>query len=615
MKRSTPLSSQRRRPAAVTYVFAIVCALCLLAGSVTSHPAYAETGDIVRGTVIAPVAVYAEPNGDAEIVSTIDAATTLQALDMGDGWFAAKFDGTTRFFRLEGCFALYEAQDSTVLRGAVVGGALDVLAIPDQSGSAEGMFAAGATIQFCGFNSSYYMARLADGTICYIDTARVRLYSPVEQGTLIRWAGPNGARVFEAPDEFSSLYLTFDPGRKLWFADFDAEWLMASMTVEGSVRTVFVPKVDVLLEQPVPDPEPEPEPEPEPTPSTWIIANCVATAMEQPTWESEQAEVFRKGAVLTALPMDNGWFLVVYDGQTMYLSPEQVDVIPASNYAVIEQFYDVSLSNAVSIQNIGTWIVGNNVSNKASADELRHYMDPANFPQGTSGFFQFLLLTEPLGVSVDTLNAQLQGKGILEGQGQAFHDAAYAFGINEAYLISHALHETGNGWSTLAMGVYWDPEYDNGTDENGNALARGKAFTRADMDAGIVPATAVMVYNVYGIGAVDSNPLNGGAKKAYESGWFTPYDAVYGGARFIGRTYLCSDDELNYGYASTLSGQDTLYKMLYHPEWVERYGTKPWHEYATDVAWASSQTYYITTLLADYDNYALIFEVPVYAGE
>ena len=54
--------------------------------------------------------------------------------------------------------------------------------------------------------------------------------------------------------------------------------------------------------------------------------------------------------------------------------------------------------------------------------------------------------------------------------------------------------------------------------------------------------------------------------------------------------------------------------MLYHPEWVETYREKPWHEYATDVAWANAQTYYITQMLADYDYYTLTFEVPVYAG-
>lgn len=70
--------------------------------------------------------------------------------------------------------------------------------------------------------------------------------------------------------------------------------------------------------------------------------------------------------------------------------------------------------------------------------------------------------------------------------------------INEIYLISHALLETGNGSSILA----------NGTMFNGKK-----------------------VYNMYGIGAYDSNPNYLGAKYAYEQQWFTPEAAIIGGAK------------------------------------------------------------------------------------
>ena len=46
----------------------------------------------------------------------------------------------------------------------------------------------------------------------------------------------------------------------------------------------------------------------------------------------------------------------------------------------------------------------------------------------------------------------LEGKGVLEGQGASFSQAAKKYGINEIYLISHALIETGNGTSDLAKG-------------------------------------------------------------------------------------------------------------------------------------------------------------------
>lgn len=585
----------------IACALAVLCALLLALSTQTGGvvgTASAAQGEVVRGTVTADLALYEAPDGLLEPVDYLSAGFTFQALDLGDGWYAAKFDGAARYFDDASAFALYTAPDATVMRAAVVGGPLEVLLAPASGAMPCTSFANGATIQFCQFNDAWYMARLGDGTVCYIDASRVRLFAPVEEGTLVRWAGEGGARVYEAPDAQSTLLATLEAGRKLWFADFDAEWLMASMSIDGATRTVFVPKGDVVLEEPVvPEPEPDPQPEPAPDPgaATWVIATVAAEGKQSPSWDSATLVTFRKGAVLNALPVDGGWYLVVFEGETMYLSEDVVDAIPSSSYAVYDRFYDVSLAEAVRIENNGSWIVGNDVGNKATEADLATYMDPANFPQGTSGFFQFLVLTQPLGVSVATLDAQLAGKGVLEGQGRAFHDAAYAYGINEAYLVSHALHETGNGWSQLAQGVWYDPATETASVEK-----------RSDSD--------VLVYNVYGIGAVDSNPLNGGAKYAYDRKWFTVYDAVYGGAQLIGRTYLYSDDQAGFGYASTLSGQNTLYKMLFHPEWVEVYREKPWHQYATDVAWANAQTYYYTTMLADYDNYSLVFEVPSYAA-
>ncbi len=609
MNRTLPLSAGGRLAAAAFAALVAAVLAFSIAALALPRAAVAAPGDLVRGTAVADVAYYASADPAAEPAGSFPAGTTLQALEQGDGWYAARVDGAVCYFQLtEANFAFYTAGgDATVLRGAVVGGALDVLAVPASGGAANSTFANGATIQFCRFNDSYYMARLSDGSICYIDASRVRLYSPVESGTLTRWAGEGGARVFEAPDASSVQLASFEAGTRLYFADFDSEWLMASMSFDGVQRTVFVPKSDVVAEEPVP----EPEPEPEPAQTSWIITTAAVTARTEADAGAAAAETFRKGAVFTGLDTGTGWYRIAYDGQTMYLAADQVKVIPASSYAVTERTYGVSLADAVSIQNDGSWIVGNSSSNRATADDLALYMDPDNFPAGTSGFFQFLVLTQPLGVSVDTLNAQLAGKGVLEGQGQAFHDAAYDYGINEAYLVAQALHETGNGSSTLAQGVWYVPQegaQSRAEDESGVAYTSYDAIPEADR------GRAAYVYNVYGIGAVDSDPLNGGARYAYWSGWTSPYDAVYGGARFIGRTYFASDAELGYGYASTLSGQNTLYKMLYHPEWVETYGSKPWHEYATDVAWANAQTYYITQMLADYDSYTLTFEVPNYVG-
>src|SRR5699024_7878650 len=86
-------------------------------------------------------------------------------------------------------------------------------------------------------------------------------------------------------------------------------------------------------------------------------------------------------------------------------------------------------------------------------------------------------------------------------------------------------------------------------------------------------------YNMFGIGAVDNDPLRQGAFKAYREGWFTPEKAIEGGAAWIGGSYIHNEHK-----------QNTLYKMKWNPNMVSGYA---WKQYATDIAWATKQTYKI----------------------
>ncbi|MCY7825709.1 glucosaminidase domain-containing protein [Bacillus spizizenii] len=198
----------------------------------------------------------------------------------------------------------------------------------------------------------------------------------------------------------------------------------------------------------------------------------------------------------------------------------------------------------------------------ASSDEVVQYVDPNNFSRDSKYYFQFLKLSQTAGLSVTEVNQKvLAGKGILTGKAKAFIDAANQYGINELYLISHALLETGNGTSDLANGLTYN----------------GKK-----------------VYNMYGIGAYDSNPNYYGAKYAYEQGWFTPEAAIIGGAKFIGSSYI----------HNTAYNQDTLYKM--------RWSSTATHQYATDIGWAYKQVNRMYSLYSLLDGYTLYYDVPEY---
>ncbi|MEH7230885.1 beta-N-acetylhexosaminidase, partial [Bacillus safensis] len=102
------------------------------------------------------------------------------------------------------------------------------------------------------------------------------------------------------------------------------------------------------------------------------------------------------------------------------------------------------------------------------------------------------------------------------------------------------------------------------------------------------------VYNMYGIGAYDSNPNYLGAKYAYEQQWFTPEAAIIGGAKFIGNSYI----------NNATYKQDTIYKM--------RWSAAATHQYATDIGWASKQVTRMYSLYNLLDDYTLYYDIPVY---
>ncbi|KAA6450847.1 N-acetylglucosaminidase [Bacillus swezeyi] len=210
----------------------------------------------------------------------------------------------------------------------------------------------------------------------------------------------------------------------------------------------------------------------------------------------------------------------------------------------------------------GNWAKINMGWRNASEDETGYYINPNNFSMDSKYYFQFLKLSQYAGLSASEINSKiLKGKGILDGKGAAFVEASKKYNINELYLISHALLETGNGTSQLAKGVKYN----------------GKT-----------------VYNMYGYGAYDSCPLECGSKTAYEQGWDTPEKAIIGGAELIGKNYIHRS-----GFQ-----QDTLFKMRWAPTAS--------HQYATDIGWAYKQVSRMYSLYTLLDNYTLYYDIPKY---
>ncbi|MGW7925191.1 GW dipeptide domain-containing protein [Staphylococcus xylosus] len=238
------------------------------------------------------------------------------------------------------------------------------------------------------------------------------------------------------------------------------------------------------------------------------------------------------------------------------------------------KYYDsgITLDQAVAIQKgltakpqiqhtAGKW-------EDATANEIKNAMDSSKLIKDETQKYQFLRLDKTQNIGATDLDKLLVGKGILEGQGAAFSEAAQTYDINEVYLISHALLETGNGTSKLA---------------NGGDVVDGKVVTDGKNK----------YYNMFGIGAVDRDAVKQGFITAKNNGWNTVKKAIVGGAKFISESYIDK-------------GQNTLYKMRWNPE------NPGVHQYATDVAWASHNATRIKGFYDSMDKLGKYFDVDTY---
>ena len=268
-------------------------------------------------------------------------------------------------------------------------------------------------------------------------------------------------------------------------------------------------------------------------------------------------------------------------------------LMDATDVVVKTTNYNINFNRAVDIQmSQGSPKYDGAGQIPADKPNVKYYLNPSNFSEGSPQFLQFLILDESTNLSATTLNENfLNNSGTLTGEGQAFIDAGKAYGLNELYLIAHALHETSHGTSTLAKGVGVDGNGNVVRDSNGNII---RDINHKDVDH--------IVYNMYGYGAHDDNPTNGGAKYAFDNGWFSPGEAVIGGAERIANSYIAR-------------GQNTLYKMKWDPEYLANNNSLG-RQYATHIMWAEIQAKMLHNMLgSSINDFPLRYDIPEYLNQ
>ena len=318
-----------------------------------------------------------------------------------------------------------------------------------------------------------------------------------------------------------------------------------------------------------------------------------------PTFDNNIAFTVNSGTAVEILGQVTGdlhagstsWYKISYNNRTLYVHKSLVN--PQGKIALTTTRLNVRAEQNSSSHIYGTLAAGATVNivneggtwheirygswRNPTRSDVRSYLDPARNDE-----FQHLDLSSSVGVSTSEINKVIAGRGTLNGQGAAFIEAGRLHSVNELYLISHALLETGNGGSNLAKGI------EVGLNSSGNPVLVTSS-NRSSL------TNIRTTYNMFGIGAADTDPDRLGAIRAYQEGWFTPRQAIIGGAKFIGERYIHNQYK-----------QNTLYKMRWNP------ANPGYPQYATDIEWATKQVTRIKDMYRQLDNPMLRFNIVRY---
>ncbi|MBP2005382.1 SH3 domain-containing protein [Halobacillus andaensis] len=426
----------------------------------------------------------------------------------------------------------------------------------------------GSNLRFREYSSDWYIAQVyinGEKETGYIHKDHVE--KEAENNDELQGIGlKNPTSVYEAASTNSTPLKSYGKGSILKYNNFSENWYEATVYLNGEAETGYIHKEHVENKKG------------ETESVNGLAATDQSKLYELASTDSPSIKSFEKNDVLKLETFSNNWYKVQsYQNEVEISGYMHADDISLEDVAYENTTYDVDFYETLEQQaatNPPPKSDGSGV-NDASKEEIEYYLNPNNFSEESDSFFQFLVLSQPAGLNADNINKDvLFNAGTLTDTAESFVEAGQKYNVNEAYLISHALHETNYGASELAEGVP--------VDEEGEIVNESEAEQT--------------VYNMYGIGAVDAAPVSGGAKTAFDNEWFTPEEAIVGGAKFAADQYVNR-------------GQNTLYKMKWNPD------SPTWNQYATHVAWADIQTKTISDIYETTENYVLTFDVPSYEDQ
>lgn len=231
-----------------------------------------------------------------------------------------------------------------------------------------------------------------------------------------------------------------------------------------------------------------------------------------------------------------------------------------------------------------------------SKEALCYYMDPRNFLT-TDGVFQFENLAYSEGVqNISGVRAILRGT-VLENGVYTYKDKnGKKVTLSYAETIMKAAKQSGVSPYHLASRIKQEVVVSGGLSNSANGKLSGFEG----------------IYNFYNIGANDSaiagqniingltfaktgNRLSQADKDKYLIPWDSPYNAIVGGAKYIGSTYINR-------------GQNTIYLQKFNVTAYSRYI----HQYMSNVEAAKAEGQKMYEAYKGMENEQVTFNIPVY---
>lgn len=316
---------------------------------------------------------------------------------------------------------------------------------------------------------------------------------------------------------------------------------------------------------------------------------------ELPSVNSQVMGSLDNGTIVTILSEENGFYKINNNnGKTSYVSKDYVGIYHetlvesdsiTTNLNYVNTTYNSSKDDYIKLQQKSNPV-------GYSYDDMEKYINPNK----AKNKFQFLRLDIFRSINVNTLNKQLKGCGVLEGQGQAFEDAGRRYNLDPVFLAAQSIHETGRGSSRLARGVRISQIADK---DRPIYNSRGQLIGYHMINL----SKPVTVYNLFGIGAEDNTShftnraLILGTTYAYKKGWTNVPKAIEGAASFLTNNYV----------HSSRYRQNTLYKMRFNQDPVYM-----WHQYATTPWYAKEIGDLMDEYKHTYTGGKFIFDFPSY---